>query len=267
MKIKKIISTALLTCTFLVGNLSQAQPVSAALDKDQAIQIVKKGNPDIKSAQLSLSGSLKIKKEKPVKFNTSGQIRIDPVVSYQAININYGKKKVKTTLWISADTNRVYYRNKGKWVAEKIPAPTKKPKGVSQQLLTSLTNQPNINQINDFVSQSINEKSNLTEQNGTYTLTVDVDTPEFKKLFVQLLASSGLGKKDVKSYQKNVNFTKIQYLYTIKDDKLVGYTGLIKLNLTKKVNFTYQLTMDHFDEYNNLSLPAKVKSAKLAKLK
>lgn len=267
MKIKKIISTVLLTCTFLVGGLSQAQPVSAALDKDQAIQIVKKGNPDIKSAQLSLSGSLKIKKEKPVKFNTNGQIKIDPIVSYQAINTKYGKKKVKTSLWISADTNRIYYRDKGKWVAEKVPVLTKQPMGVSQQLLTSLTNQGAINQINDFVSQSINEQSNLTEQNGTYTLTVNVATPEFQKLVVQLLASSGLSKKDVKSYQKNVKFTKIQYLYTIKDDKLVGYTGLVKLNLTKQVSITYQLTMDHFDEYNNLSLPENVKSAKLAKFK
>ena len=270
MKTKKVISSILLTFTFLAGGLSQAHSVSAALDKEQAVSIVKKGSPETQSAGLDATFDVKVKKEKPVTLKLNSEFKASPTLAHVTLQSSYGKKTETEEMWAAEETNRLYSKNKGKWEYTTLPKPSKrKPKGASAQLFNLLSNPKTYTQANDLFIKALDDKSELSgpDQDGVYTLTVNVSAPKIKKLFLDFYKKAKFSKKDIKQFKKNVKFTNTQFDYTIKDEKLVGYTGNIDLKIAKLMKFSETVSTNHFDEYNDLKLPDEVINAKKAKSK
>ena len=271
MKTKKVISSILLTLTLLAGGLSQTHNVSAALDKEQAVSIVKKGSPETQSAGLNATFNVKVNKEKPIILKINSELKINPALAHVTLETSYGKKTSETEeMWASEETNRLYSKNKGKWEYTTLPKPSKKkPKGAEAQLFNLLSDPKTYTKTSDLFIKALDDNSELSgpDQDGVYTLTVNVSAPKMKKLFLEFYKKAKFSKKEIKEFKKSVKFTNIQFAYTIKDEKLVGYTGNVTLKLAKLMKFSETISTNHFDGYNDLKLPDEVINAKKAKSK
>lgn len=253
MKVKKTIASILLTFSLFAGGLTQAKPVAAALDKQQAIAIIKQN--DRTNGKLDFTVSMKphLKKGKAISatvFSLSGGFNQNVVHLSGYAPTAYAGKSKKLDFWVDEKENRLYTNFGDQWEYQ--------PLNYSQndQMINSIIKTINFDQLL--------KKGKFSQKNGTYTLKTGVNGNQAYKTGLKLArTASGVkfSKKELSYLKKHTKLGTIYATHRLQDDHLIESKSSAKYVIIKVATVKMTFKVSHFGEYADLAVPDDVKKA------
>ena len=253
MKVKKIITSILLSFSLLAGGITQAKPVAAALDKQQAIDIIKQNNQT--NGQLDFTVSIKPHLKKGKKINvtafslTGGFNQNVAHMSGYAPTAKAGKSK-KIEVWADGKENRLYTYLGDQWEYQPLNS------SQNDQLTSSIAKTINVDRLL--------KKGKFSQKNGPYTLKTALNGKQAYKTGLKIArTASGVkfSKKELRYLNKHTKLGTIYATYRLQDDHLIDSKSSAKYVIIKVATVKTTFKVSHLGEYANLAVPDDVKKA------
>lgn len=253
MKVKKIISSVLLTFSLLTGGLTQAKPVAAALDKQQAIDIIKQNDQTNGQLDFTVSVEPHLKKGRAIPatvFSLTGGFNQNIVHMSGYVPTAYVGKSKKIEFWADEKENRLYTYIGDQWEYQPLNSSR------NDQLTSNIIKTSNFDQLL--------KNGKFSQQNGTYTLKTAANGNQAYKTGLKLARiASGVkfSKKELNYLNKYTKLGTIYATHRLQDDHLIDSKSSVKYVIIKVATVKMTFKVSHFGEYADLAVPNDVKKA------